>query len=39
MKYKARKLSKTILTINKGTKVDCFYTTSKGRDNRKRENI
>ena len=30
MKYKARKLSKTILTINKVTKVDCFYTTSKG---------
>jgi len=30
LKYKSRNLSKTVVTVEKGEKVNCFYTTSKG---------
>lgn len=30
LKYKPRKISKDVITVEKGEKVSCFYTTSKG---------
>ena len=30
LKYKARNLSKDVVTVEEGEKVSCFYTTSKG---------